>query len=429
MPAMLPLANHGQKEHMIADILTAPTLGAFFYDDQRAIRAGAQQVGFDYTGEPVTPGFSRIRVPGQALGVGLVLDDSFVAWGDMMTVQYSAAGGREPVFNRDRAQALLDGPLKPRLLALDFSNLREDIARVFAPLPDGSSVPSSVQYGLSQALLGAYAHRRRLTIAEVLADAYDLLLIAEPVPIYAQSGDERKVNVQKMVMKRVDVLPHGLINTPAKFGQDGRLFADYAKWVAAQVNGAADPAYQPTLHFDLYGNAGIEFHDDPLKIAEYIARVAESVAPYQLHIESPADYGSTDNQIEGFLQIRHHLNALGCNAKIVADEWCDTLADVERFCKSGAADIVQIKMPDVGSVTHSFEAVLLCKAHGVGAYLGGSCVETDLSARISVHAALASRADMQLAKPGMGVDEALTIVGNEQARLLALLRAKNARRG
>jgi methylaspartate ammonia-lyase len=36
---------------------------------------------------------------------------------------------------------------------------------------------------------------------------------------------------------------------------------------------------------------------------------------------------------------------------------------------------------------------------------------------------------MQLAKPGMGVDEALTIVGNEQARFLALLRAKNARRG
>jgi methylaspartate ammonia-lyase len=140
---------------MITDIVTAPTLGAYFYDDQRAIRAGARQDGFDYVGEPVTPGFARIRVPGQALGVGLVLDDSIVAWGDMMTVQYSAAGGREPVFNRDHAQALLDGPLKPRLLALDCSNVREDIARLFAPLPDGSSVPSSVQYGLSQALLGA----------------------------------------------------------------------------------------------------------------------------------------------------------------------------------------------------------------------------------------------------------------------------------
>src|SRR5258708_38313124 len=114
MPAMLPLANHGQKEHMIADILTAPTLVAFFYDDQRAIRAGAQQVGFDYTGEPVTPGFSRIRAPGQALGAGLVLDDSFVAWGDMMTVPYSAAGGPDPRFERDRAPAVPYGRVKPR---------------------------------------------------------------------------------------------------------------------------------------------------------------------------------------------------------------------------------------------------------------------------------------------------------------------------
>jgi methylaspartate ammonia-lyase len=33
---------------------------------------------------------------------------------------------------------------------------------------------------------------------------------------------------------------------------------------------------------------------------------------------------------------------------------------------------------------------------------------------------------MLLAKPGMGVDEALSIVGNEQARLLATLRRSSA---
>ncbi|MNP84581.1 Methylaspartate ammonia-lyase [compost metagenome] len=53
--------------------------------------------------------------------------------------------------------------------------------------------------------------------------------------------------------------------------------------------------------------------------------------------------------------------------------------------------------------------------------MGGSCAETDLSARVSVHVAVAVQADMQLAKPGMGVDEAITIVSNEQSRLLAEL--------
>jgi methylaspartate ammonia-lyase len=69
---------------------------------------------------------------------------------------------------------------------------------------------------------------------------------------------------------------------------------------------------------------------------------------------------------------------------------------------------------------------LVCQKNGVGAYVGGSCVETDLSARVSVHVAVATQADMLLAKPGMGVDEALSIVGNEQARLLATLRRSGA---
>ena len=413
---------------MITDILTAPTQGAFFYDDAQAIRAGATQNGLRYVGPPLTRGFSEVRMPAATLGVGLRLGDGFVAWGDMMTVQYSAAAGREPVFNREHAQALLDGPLRPRLLGLGMQNVRDDLARLFTSLPpDGQAVPCSVQYGLSQAVLGAYAHTQRTTIAEVLAHAYGIALIPRSVPIYAQSGDERITNVQKMVMKRVDLLPHGLINSPTKFGRNGDAFANYAAWVAAEVGGAGVPDYCPILHFDLYGNIGAEFGLDPARIAAYIARVGSAVAPYALHIESPADYGSTPQQIEGFAQIRRELARLRCPAKIVADEWCDTLADVEQFCKRGAADIIQIKMPDVGSVTHSFEAVMLCKAHGVGAYLGGSCVETDLSARISVHVAMAAGADFQLAKPGMGVDEALTIVGNEQARLLAQLRYKATR--
>ncbi|TJV20320.1 MAG: methylaspartate ammonia-lyase, partial [Mesorhizobium sp.] len=42
-------------------------------------------------------------------------------------------------------------------------------------------------------------------------------------------------------------------------------------------------------------------------------------------------------------------------------------------------------------------------------------------AQASVHVSVATQADMMLAKPGMGVDEAFSIVGNEQDRLLAIL--------
>ncbi|TGT23699.1 methylaspartate ammonia-lyase, partial [Mesorhizobium sp. M4B.F.Ca.ET.169.01.1.1] len=40
----------------IRDVLLAPGNGAFFYDDQAAIGAGAIQDGFIYVGRPMTTG-------------------------------------------------------------------------------------------------------------------------------------------------------------------------------------------------------------------------------------------------------------------------------------------------------------------------------------------------------------------------------------
>lgn len=77
-------------------------------------------------------------------------------------------------------------------------------------------------------------------------------------------------------------------------------------------------------------------------------------------------------------------------------------------------------MPDLRSITNSISAVLECRRHGMGACLGGSANETDQSARIAAHLALACRPDVLLARPGLGGDEALMIVGNEMARTLAL---------
>ncbi len=147
-------------------------------------------------------------------------------------------------------------------------------------------------------------------------------------------------------------------------------------------------------------------------------------APYALNIESPADFGGRDAPLEGLQRLRAALRNAGSRIRLVADEWCNTLEDIESFASAGAAHMVQIKMPDVGRIQDCVRAVLACKAHGVGAYLGGSCAETELSAAVSVHVAVATQADMMLAKPAMDVDAALTIVGNEQARLLAELRAR-----
>ena len=58
------------------------------------------------------------------------------------------------------------------------------------------------------------------------------------------------------------------------------------------------------------------------------------------------------------------------------------------------------------------------------AYQGGTCNETERSAQLCVHVALATGPHRMLAKPGMGFDEGFMVVRNEMQRALALLRTR-----
>jgi methylaspartate ammonia-lyase len=84
----------------IVDVLAVPVQAGFFFDDQLAIRAGAGHDGFDYAGEP--------RIPGEAVSMLLFLDDGGVEFGDCAAVQYSGAGGRDPLFTAHDAVAAVE---------------------------------------------------------------------------------------------------------------------------------------------------------------------------------------------------------------------------------------------------------------------------------------------------------------------------------
>ncbi|MEE4337284.1 methylaspartate ammonia-lyase [Erythrobacter sp.] len=403
-------------------VIFAPARGAFFYDDQAAIRAGREMDGVAYLGEPLTPGFRQVREPSRALGIGLVLDDGAIAWGDMVSVQYSGAAGRDPVFDPAAIEAACRARVVPRLIGMEAGPGPENCAFAFAHDDEGR-LPLAIEYGVSQALLRAAAHARRVTMAEVVAEALGLPAPDAPVPIFAQSGDDRHNAVDTMILKKVDVLPHGLINSAGKFGPDGATFIDYVRWVAARIETLGEPGFRPILHFDVYGWIGLGFSTDPGEVARFIASLAEEVPGYTLHIECPVDYGSREKTIENYAAIVEALDSLTDGARVVADEHCNTLADIEAFIAARAAHVIQVKTPDVGDLMDTARAIRSARAAGIGAYCGGTSAETDQSARACVHIALAARASMMLAKPGMGVNEGLAIVGNEQARALAEIAA------
>jgi methylaspartate ammonia-lyase len=221
------------------------------------------------------------------------------------------------------------------------------------------------------------------------------------------------------------VLPHGLFNQVTKLGPDGGLLADYVGWVRDRVLALrADPSYQPVLHVDVYGTVGLAFSADVERVATYLARLAERAAPFRLRVEHVIDAGARDAQVAVSADLRAALRRGGSGVEIVVDEWCNTLEDVEAFVTAEAADVIHVKTPDLGGIGNTVEALLMVRRSGLGAYCGGTCNETDRSAQVSAHVAMACGAVQVLAKPGMGVDEGLMIVGNEMSRVAALVASR-----
>ena len=410
----------------IADVIFSKGNTGFFFDDQKAIKSGLGHDGFVYVGDAVTPGFTQVRQAGESVSVMLILEDGQIAVGDCAAVQYSGAGGRDPLFLADTYIPFMREHIAPKLVGREIGTFRA-MAREFDAIEvDGKRLHTAVRYGLSQALLDAVAKARHCQMVEVIAAEYGLPLIAEPVPIFAQSGDDRYTNVDKMILKGADVLPHALINAiEGKLGRHGEDLYAYVQWLSQRIQ-ALRPAdsYNPCLHIDCYGTIALIFDNNAREMAAYLGSLEKAAKPFQLYIEGPMDMGERQAQIDALAALRAELDRQQVGVRIVADEWCNTYEDVVAFTDAKCCHMVQIKTPDLGSLHNTAEAVLYCKKHGMEAYQGGTCNETDISARACTHVALGVRSERLLAKPGMGFDEGYMVVRNEMNRTLALLKRR-----
>lgn len=411
----------------IKDVVLSKGLTGFYFDDQKAIRQGNYtENGLSYDGEPVTPGFTSIRQAGESVSVQLILDDGQVAYGDCAAVQYSGAGGRDPLFLADEYIPQIEKYVVPVLQGRELTSFRALAEEVDKLTNDqGQPLHTAIRYGVSQAILDAVARSKHMTMAEVIVEEYDLELIPERVLIFTQTGDDRKLNADRMIIKQVDVLPHGLFNNINKLGKNGEHLRDYLVWLKNRVQELkVDPDYLPDFQVDVYGTIGEAFDNDPKRIGDYLKEVAELVAPHSLAIEGPVDCDTREEQIRVMKELREYVDKNNIPVKYVADEWCNTLEDIKEFTDQKAGHMIQIKAPDLGGINNSVEAVIYCHENGMIPYLGGTCNETERSTQICMHVAIATRPRQILSKPGMGVDEGLSICLNEMNRVVALLKSK-----
>lgn len=411
----------------VVDVVCSKGRTGFFFDDQRAIKKGAVKNGEVYVGEPVTEGFKAVRQAGEAISVMFVLEDGQVAHGDCAAVQYSGAGGRDPLFLAENFIPVIEEHIKPVFVGREmdsFKDLAEELEKIQV---DGKRLHTAIRYGVSQAILDAVAKASHRLMCEVIADEYNLTVSEEMIPIFTQSGDNRYDNADKMIVKGAQVLPHALINNvKSKLGENGEILRDYVAWLRNRIMEVrTDESYMPIFHIDVYGTIGALYGvDNYVAMADYLETLAEAAAPFKLRIEGPMDAEEREKQMVCLRELTAEVDKRGINVELVADEWCNTFEDIKYFADNKAGHMVQIKTPDLGGINNIVEAVLYCKEHGIGAYQGGTCNETDRSATVCVNLAMATKPDQILAKPGMGVDEGYMIVYNEMQRILALRAAR-----
>jgi methylaspartate ammonia-lyase len=411
----------------IADVICAVGRAGFFNRDLAAIKAGAQADGFAYPGRPVSPGFERIVQPGTAISVMLLLADGQVAQGDCMDVILSGVAGRDPLFRAEACLPVLRGPVRDLLRGRKVDRFRDLAQQVDGFVHDGRPLHTALRYGVTQALLHAAALANRVTMAEIVASEYGCEIATAPIPILASCHKEDAQMIDRMILKRVELLPHASFQQVERdIGLKGEKLVAYAAGIVRRIREIGDPDYRPAIHLDLYGTLGELFGGDIEAIADYLERLAAAVSPHDLLVESFTIAPSRAAQIDAFRALRQAIGRRGLGVRIIVDEWCNTLDDVKAFADAGAADYAQIKTPDLGGINNAIEAVLYARAKGMGCCLGGSGNETDQSARITAQLGLACRPDFLLSKPGFGGDEALMIQTNEMVRTLALIEARNS---
>lgn len=408
----------------IKNVICSAGKTGFFFDDQKAIKSGAKNDGAFYVGEPATQGFTSVRQAGESIAVIFVLENGAYAFGDCAAVQYSGAGGRDPLFLAENFIPIIEKEIAPLYIGkeiTDFKSLAKIIDEKINPTT-GKKYHTAIRYGVTQACLDAVAKSKSKLMAQIIAEEYGTTISSEMISIFSQSGDDRYLNADKMIMKEVSVLPHALFNhVEGKVGLKGEKIKEYISWLRDRILKLRNnPAYTPTIHIDVYGTLSTVFNNDFEAIANYLGELETLAKPFALRVEGPVDMDEKNAQIKALKTICELTESKGFKVEIVADEWCNTLEDIKDFTLHRAGHMVQIKTPDLGGINNSIEAVLFCKEHNIGAYLGGTCNETNRSAEVCAHIAMATSPIQCLAKPGMGVEEGFMIVFNEMSRILAL---------
>src|SRR4029077_16829405 len=141
--------------------------------------------------------------------------------------------------------------------------------------------------GITQALLHVAALANHCTMAEIVSREYGCEIASAPIAILASCHKEDAQMIDRMILKRVELLPHASFKQVERdIGLEGEKLIAYAEGVVRRIREIGAPGYRAWSHLDVYGTLGELFGEDIDAIARYLGRLETAVRPHELLLES-----------------------------------------------------------------------------------------------------------------------------------------------
>ena len=309
----------------ITDVLAVPATGGYFADDQAAIKAGAVA--------------RRARLSARRAGAG----GGRVAAAGAQRRPRRPRGLRERAVQRRRRARAAVARRRARARGCERELARGCAARRSRPFRE----PTRCVDGLRPP---ATASRRRCSTPPRTAPARTMAEVvrAEWGLDATRSGRPRlRPDRRGAPRQRRQDDPQAGRLAAARADQHAarsrRELVPYVRWVRDRVlHLRSSEAYAPILHFDVYGLLG----DDGRERAD------RSSWPRSRPRRSRCASSTRSTRARATAQIARHGRAARAPRRaaraIVADEWANTVEDIRAFNAARAADVMQIKAPDLG---------------------------------------------------------------------------------
>ncbi|MCP4417411.1 MAG: hypothetical protein GY805_12375 [Chloroflexi bacterium] len=341
------------------------------------------------------------------LSVGLQLSDGQRFWADCIVVSAASRRSAATAFDADQAIEHVQNVIRPlwqgqplhqfRPLAQQLGKLMVPFSykRTVWPTPKPQPAPGTVsrrsvitgflaeevkpepelpqqeivtierplhpalQYGLTAVLLKAVAQVNKLSIADLVAQEYELPLPETAVPLQIHLSDKNIQTARAILSTHIAALGYTIGNTDhtENLGANGERLQQHIRQLAAWLL-KLDADFRPILNLDLRGRIGDLFENNSGKVLGALYGLEHAAKPFALHIQNPVWLDTQKAQLTHLEKLNSYLSIRRMTLKLVADGWVDSLQDAKLFANPKICQTIHIELPRLGNLDAGITAVL-----------------------------------------------------------------------